>query len=73
VIDTIDTGDKGPPFSVGEFTWPIPREYRVNGGPATQYTVVTHHQTADAAGKATIEKGGAGPFSKNANDPTSSY
>lgn len=73
VIDTIDTGDTSPPFSIGDFRWPIPREYRVNGGIPTQYTVITHHQFADSNGKATIEKGGAGPFSRNANDPTSSY
>jgi hypothetical protein len=73
VTDTIDTGDHAGPFSDGEFTWPIPREYRVNGGPPIQYTVVTHHQTADINGTAKIDKGGAGPFSKKVNDPTSNY
>jgi hypothetical protein len=71
--DTVDTNDKGPPFSVGDFLWAIPWQYKVTGGTLKNFTVANHHQMADAAGKATIEKAGAGPFSKNANDPPSSY
>jgi hypothetical protein len=71
--DTIDSGDNPPPFSVGDFLWQIPWQYKSSTGSLTAFTTVYHHETADATGKGTIEKGGAGPFSKNASDPTSSY
>ena len=70
--DTVDTGDDGPPFSAGDFLWAIPWRYHV-GSSITAFTTANHHQTADAAGKTTIEKAGAGPFSKNASDPTSPF
>ncbi|MGA9997093.1 MAG: hypothetical protein WBP93_16870 [Pyrinomonadaceae bacterium] len=63
----------GPMWGNGDFQWNIPREWRVGTGSATQYTSLLHHFISDAAGKATISKGGAGPFSKNANDPNSSF
>jgi hypothetical protein len=71
--DTIDSGNNPPPFSVGDFLWQIPWQYKSSTGSLTAFTIVNHHETADATGKGTIEKGGAGPFSKNASDPTSSY
>ena len=67
------TGDYGPTFSDGDFHWPIPREWKIGSKSTKQYTTLTHHQTADSAGNASIEKGGAGPFRKNAADPNSSY
>jgi hypothetical protein len=83
VVDTVDTGDCGPlgcsdggpahAFAAGDFKWPIPWQYQIGAGSKTQFTTATHHQTADAAGTATIEKAGAGPFSKMAGDPTSGY
>jgi len=71
--DTVDTGDLGPPFSVGDFLWPIPWQYSVGTGSQTQFTMANQHHFADATGKASAEKAGAGPFSKNASDPTSSF
>lgn len=71
--DKVYTGDGPPPYSVGEFLWPIPWMYVVvqNGQVvATQFTVGNHHQLSDAVGKATIEKAGSGQFSANASDPT---
>jgi hypothetical protein len=72
-IDQVDTGDGPPPFSNGDFLWPIPWQYQAPGGALTTFMTANHHQTADATGTATISKAGAGPFSKNASDPTTSY
>jgi len=71
--DMVDSGDKGPPFSVGDFVWAIPWQYWVGGAARTTFTTATHHMFTDATGKASIEKAGAGPFSKNAADATSTY
>ncbi len=68
--DFIFSGDWSPPFANGNFNWPIPWRYVVNGSPV-QFFTANHHMTSDAAGNATIEKAGAGPFTKNASDPTS--
>jgi hypothetical protein len=73
VVDTVDTQDDPPPFSSGDFLWPIPWQYQAPGGALTTFTTVNHHSTADATGTATISKAGAGPFSKNASDPTTTY
>ena len=50
-----------------------PWSYMAPDGVAKRFTTVTHHQHTDASGRTIIEKAGAGPFSKNANDPTSTY
>ncbi|MBU1862554.1 MAG: hypothetical protein KKH94_02685, partial [Candidatus Omnitrophica bacterium] len=71
-VDTIQSGSKGPPFSNGIFTWPIPWEFRVGSSSAKEFTIVTHQQVADSTGKVTISKGGVS-VSKNAADPTSGY
>ncbi len=71
--DTVDSNDNPPPFSVGDFLWAIPWQYQASGGAFIAFTTVNHHETADATGLATIEKAGAGPYSKNASDPTSTY
>ncbi len=63
----------GPMWGNGIFDWNIPREWRVGTGSPTQYTTLLHHFVSDSTGKGTISKGGAGPFSKNAADPTSTY
>jgi hypothetical protein len=73
VVDTVDTNDDPPPFSTGDFLWAIPWQYQAPGGVLTTFTTANHHSTANAAGTATIQKAGAGPFSKNATDPTTSY
>ena len=72
-VDEVDTGDNGPPFSVGSFLWPIPWEFRLPGKTYSAFTTANHSQAADAAGKASIGKAGAGPFSKNAADPSSTF
>jgi hypothetical protein len=71
--DTVDTNDGSTPFSIGNFLWAIPWNYQVGSAALTQFTTANHSQTTDATGKATIQKAGAGPFSKNANDSTSTY
>ena len=71
-VDTIQSGSKGPPFSDGTFTWPIPWEFRVGTGTTKVFTTVTHQQIADSTGKVTISKGGIS-VSKNASDSTSGY
>jgi len=72
-FDEVYTGTKGPPFSIGDFLWAIPWQYWVGSAARTQFATANHHQFTDATGKASIEKAGAGPFSKNASDPTSTY
>jgi len=71
--DMVDTNDKSGPFSIGDFLWAIPWQYFVGSGSRTTFTTANHHQFTDAAGKASIEKAGAGPFSKNVSDPTSTF
>jgi hypothetical protein len=71
--DTIDSGDDSPPFAIGNFLWAIPHEYQNGAGAAVPYTLANHVMSATAAGAATIQKAGAGPFTKNAADPTSTY
>lgn len=72
-VDTIFSGQLGPPFSVGDFLWAIPWEFSVGGSARRAFTTANHHATADAVGTATIAKKGAGPFSKAAGDPTSTF
>lgn len=63
----------GPTWGAGDFQWDIPREWRVGTGTGIQFTSLLHHFVSDAVGKGTVSKGGAGPFSKNANDATSNF
>ncbi len=72
-LDQVDSLDNPPPFSVGDFLWQIPWQYKTSTGPLTNFTTANHHETADANGRGTIEKAGAGPFAKNASDPTTTY
>lgn len=71
--DKVDTGVRFPPFAAGDFLWQIPWEFTVDGSTLKQFTVAEHHATADADGRATISKKGAGPFSKLPADPDSSF
>lgn len=74
--DTVNAGDVGPPFTQGDFVWNIPWQYRVGTSAPTQFTTAQHPHWADPApnlGRAHISKKGAGPFVKDAADPTSSY
>lgn len=71
--DVVDTNDWDPPFSDGSFTWVIPWRYVGSGTFYVTFTSATHYQTAETTGRATIQKGGAGAFAKNAGDSTSSY
>jgi hypothetical protein len=73
IDDNIYSGEKGSPYSNGQFNWPIPREYKADDGIPHEFTTANHNQVADSAGKCTIQKHGAGPFSKNASDPDSSW
>jgi hypothetical protein len=64
----------------GWFQWDIQWFYRVgDAGAAHLYVTVTHREdyTVDTSAKgnhrATIKKGGAGPFTKKKNDPDSDY
>ena len=78
--DTVHGTMAHTPYAKGDFLWQIPWRFGVAepspGEPpsdATVFTTATQHATADATGRATIEKKGAGPFSADANDPTSGY
>jgi len=73
IDDEIYSGEKGPPYSQGQFDWPIPREYRADDGVPHEFTTANHNQVADSAGKCTIQKHGTYPLSKNASDPSSMW
>jgi hypothetical protein len=47
-LDTVDTTDDPPPFSNGDFLWPIPWRYQAPGGALTTFTTANHYQTAVA-------------------------
>jgi hypothetical protein len=75
-VDHVFTGTLGPPppaYADGDFLWAIPWMFRVIGTSATgtEFTTANHHATADPAGRATVAKKGAGPFSCVPSDPTS--
>jgi hypothetical protein len=73
-FDTVQTDTLPPPFAVGDFLWAIPWRFGVTGtAPSAVFTTANHHETADATGRATIEKKGAGPFSRVPADPTSTF
>jgi len=75
--DTVDTLDDPPPFSNGDFLWPIPWQYKAPEGALTTFTTANQRMSAVAtsstAAIATISKAGAGPYSKNASDPTTTF
>jgi hypothetical protein len=73
----VSTGDNaatpswGPPYKTGTFLWPIAQQYAVGTGPWVPFTTFNQEHVSDAAGRATIWKGGSTPVSRNAADPTS--
>jgi hypothetical protein len=71
-LDEIRTDANNPPFSTGNFDWPIPWQFRVLGGGEKTFTTVTHHEEISATGKTTISKGGTS-ISRELNDPTSNF
>lgn len=73
VVDQVETGSLDPPFSDGDFLWPIPWLFSVGSTVPRQFTIAEHHATSDASGRATISKKNAGPFSSLADDPSSSF
>jgi hypothetical protein len=56
--DYIHSGALPAGCAAGTFTWPIPWEFRVNGGTKKAFTTLTHHAVANGARKMTISKGG---------------
>ena len=71
--DQVWSGEKPSPYSIGSFTWNIPWSYKADDGVDHSFTIATHNNVSDNAGKCTIQKKGAGPFSKNATDVTSNW
>jgi GT2 family glycosyltransferase len=72
-FDTVQSEELGPPFTTGDFLWPIPWRFQVGTAPISTFTTANHHETADGVGTATIAKKGAGPFSRVPSDPTSGF
>jgi hypothetical protein len=74
--DTVGTGHNPafpPQLADGVLIWDIPWLYRIAGVPWTSFDTANHKATMYQSGKAQIEKKGAGPFSKELNDPTSHF
>jgi hypothetical protein len=73
--DQIWTGAYGGPglYGDGDVQWLIPLNYTTTSGSKVQMTTVTQHATSTSTGKATIEKGGAGPFSIESTAYSSGY
>lgn len=61
----------GQPFSDGSFTWPIPWEYRVEGGQWKRFATVNQIKLITPTGKLTVLKSGVFE-SKELMDPTTS-
>jgi len=72
-VDTVSTGIKHAPYAEGTFDWPIPWEYKEGGSPWEPFTIANHAEVSDGTGRASIEKKGAGPFTKDLDAPTSGY
>jgi hypothetical protein len=78
-LDLVYTGAWAPHpilgFYYGEATWPIDWLYAFNNdldpviNGQTWFTLGVHYQETDNVGTASIEKAGAGPFSKMVGDP----
>ncbi len=72
-VDTVSTGPFDETYSTGAFTWPIKRQFRVGTSAAETFTTANHIMSIDSTGKTTIEKHGAGPYTRELNDPSKSY
>jgi hypothetical protein len=69
--DDVRSGQLPEPFFPGDFVWRIPWNFMVGSSGSKQFAIAEHHATADAQGRATISKKGAGPFSRLPSDPSS--
>lgn len=63
-VDGTDTAQSGhcnfgQPYADGTFDWPIPWNFRVNGGSEKRFATVHQRFIIDAAGAMTVRKGGA--------------
>jgi hypothetical protein len=68
--DCVSTDAGAGPWTVGTFLWPIPWEFRVNGGPKKAFTTLNHQETlAGPSGQVTMSKGGVSVTAMPA-DPT---
>jgi outer membrane protein OmpA-like peptidoglycan-associated protein len=56
-----------PTCGVSDFLWAIPWQFSVAGGAVTPFAIANHHETSSFFCRATIEKGGAGPFCRRIN------
>lgn len=65
-------GRRGAPScGYSNFVWEIPWEFLAGGtGPGKKFATATHHLTSTPSCKATIEKGGAGPFCRQIDGTT---
>ena len=66
--DIIDTGDGPPPCTNGDFVWDIPWNYVFGAGSAHLITTARHHQYTTSPDRTSVEKAGAGPFTKRVSD-----
>lgn len=56
------------PWTAGTFVWPIPWEFRVNGGTKKAFTTLNHREVlAGPSGRVTISKGGVSVSAMPAN------
>jgi hypothetical protein len=62
---------KNQKLEKGAFEWNIPWMFSVGGGPREKFTDALQKAEADEFGKASIEKKGAGPFSRELGEKTS--
>jgi hypothetical protein len=75
-VDSVSTSTSSPsgfgPFTdwTGLQVWPIQWEYQAPGGAVQPLVIAFHICSIDSAGKATISKAGAGPFSRVVADGT---
>lgn len=70
--DQCEMFNPDPNWADGDFNWPIPWQYRVDGGSPVQIIIANHHATSDSNGTAVLEKRG---LSKSTvpSDPSSGY
>ncbi len=73
-MDTIYSGNQGPPWSAGKFEWNIPWQYRIVGtNDWTTFAYANHVQEINALGAVSIGKFNAGPFTTKPSDPDQAY
>jgi hypothetical protein len=62
-----------PTYGIGDVYWDIPWKYVTSSGNRGLIGIARQHATSDQVGTATIEKVGAGPYSRVPSDPTSDW